>query len=528
MAQTSAVPLPDGRLVREELRRQALRLGIVPAGPMTPRTNRLDFFRASSESAAWLENLAGLWLIPDSSTPARVRAEVGFQYSPAALSNGYRELRVTEELSFLTVRGVAAGEGWEFLMEADFREKWEVEGRDWWNLPRNDHQVDRQMLRRASLGVSVGPFLVEIGRLGRDWSIGRSGGLMLGGEVRFFDGIAAEAGGDTWTFELLYAPLLPALSADERAVIPDLGREAFDDDEKSVYMHRITWRPRPDLRLGLTEGAVYYGRRPSISDLGPVLIQHDQYRNYDNMMWSFDGLWYPGPGLGLYAELAIDDLQAPTESETSDPSSLGFLAGVEALRGPWEAYFEGVWTSERLYRGLHPLGRWESRLRFGTMTESWIRDYDQPLGHWVGPDAFAIFAGIKKAFPAGFSGTSGVPGTSGVSRRVSGKTPTRGITPAPLARVGLQFSYRLHKSLSAEPGSFPRPVDLESPDDIPRSQAAVATAALTLEWPLWRAGWLEGGITGIRMNSEPLAGTSSPVFYEWGIEFRLGLKFFIL
>ncbi|MCK4349497.1 MAG: hypothetical protein KAX13_01495, partial [Candidatus Krumholzibacteria bacterium] len=324
----------------------------------------------------------------------------------------------------------------------------------------------------------------------------------------FLDGIAAEAGGDTWTFELLYAPLLPALSADERAVIPDLGREAFDDDEKSVYMHRITWRPGPNLRLGLTEGAVYYGRRPSISDLGPVLIQHDQYRNYDNMMWSFDGLWYPGPGLGLYAELAIDDLQAPTESEKSDPSSLGFLAGVEALRGPWEAYFEGVWTSERLYRGLHPLGRWESRLRFGTLTKSWIRDYDQPLGHWVGPDAFAVFAGIKRAF--------------------SGRTPSRGITPAPLARVGLQFSYRLHKSLSAEPGSFPRPVDLESPDDIPRSQATVVTAALTLEWPLWRAGWLEGGITGIHMDSEPPGCTCPPVFSEWGIEFRLGLKLFIL
>ena len=518
LAQTSRIPLPDTRLVREELRRRALEAGLVPPGASTPRTDRLASLQTASRNANWLNLLEDLWRIPDGGTPARVRAEAGLQYSPPVLSNGYRELRVTEELSFLTVRGVAGGEAWELLMEVDLRERWYVEGRDWWNLPRTLNVIDRQFLRRASLGVAVGPFLVELGRLGRNWSVGRTGGLMLGGEVRFFDGIAAEAGGDTWAFELLYAPLEPGLTASERAVIPDLGREAYDEDETSVYMHRLTWRPRPNLRLGLTEGAVFYGRRPSIADLGPVLIQHDRYRHYDNLMWSFDGSWYPRPGLGLYAELAVDDLRAPTESEETYPSSLGFLAGAEALQGPWEAYFEVVWTSERLYRCRHPLGCWQSRLRFGTMTDSYIPDYDQPLGHWVGPDALGIFTSVTRTLPVGTFVTSGD------SRGVA----TRGITPAARAMVGLHFSYRLHRSLGAPAGKFPRPVDLTNPDDAPQSMANITTAALTLQWPLWHIGWLEGGVTGVHMESEPLGSPSSPAYSDWGIEFRLGLRLFLL
>lgn len=511
-AQTFNIPLPDSRLVREEFRRQTLRLGIVPAGSLTLRAYHLDYLDISTYSSSWLDNLSKLWIIPDGNSPVRIRAETGFQYSPQTLKNGYRELRVSEEMSFLTIRGVAAGENWEFLMEADFLEKWIVEGNNWWNLPRHKREIDRQFLRRASLGINIGPFLVEFGRLGRDWSVGRTGGLTLGREVRCFDGVALEASNETWTFELLYAALEPGLTDEERAVIPGLGREAFINNEKSIYLHRISWRPGPNIRLGLTEGAIFYGRRPTIADLGPVLIQHDQYRNYDNLMFSFDGLWFPKPGLGLYAELAIDDIKAPTELETSDPSSLGFLAGAESLSGPWEAYIEAVWTSERLYRARHPLARWESRRRFGTLTNSWIRDYDQPLGHWIGPDAAALFIGINRILSVD-------------SQRSPAK---RGIMPASMTRIGAHLSYRLHKSLHSQVGIFSQPVDLGNPDDPALSKAAIATASLTFDCQLWNSGWLEGGITGIYLKSEPLFEMNSQTFSISGIEYRLGLKWFLL
>lgn len=512
-AQTSLIPLPETSTLRETLRSRALEAGAVPAGPSTQRMRNLLYYRKAGDRDAWLEDLEELWQIPEGVTPLQVRVEAAVEYAPHIMENGYRELRVTEEMPICTIRGAGAGKEWEFLMEVEWREKWALNGRDWWNLPRRFRQSDRRMIKRASLGVKVGPFLLELGRLGRNWSTGRSGGLMLGGEVRFFDGVAVEAGDDTWAFELLYSPLEPGLTEEERQVIAMLGRLAFDQHEKSVFMHRLTWRPRPNFRLGVTEGAVFYGHRPTIADLGPVLIQHDRYQDFDNLMIGFDVLWYPRPGLGLYAEIAVDDLRAPMEPENSDPSAFGFLCGAEALQGPWEAFLEVVTTSERMYHYPHPLGRWESRLRHGTLMESWIPDYDQPLGHWIGPDAAGIFTGIWRILPV---------------ETGRGTGSARGIAPIPPPRAGLIFSRRENRSLRTPPDSFPQPVDLTDPEERPLSRVVITTVSLTLDWPFRNFGWLETAVTSIQMEGRPIVAGSYPAYSDRGIEFRLGFRLLLL
>lgn len=520
-AQNMQVPLPDSPLVDRYLRRAALGEGVVPPGSSVNRMGRMGNLSPAGVPGTWPGALGDLWEIPRTSTPMRFHLEAGVQYYPPALSNGYRELRFSQELPVITMRGVAAGERWHVEVGIEMWERWSVVKRDLWNLPRHTDDLSTRIFRRALLGVTVGPFVVELGRFGRDWSVGRSGGLILGGEVRYFEGVAAEAAGDKWTLELFYSPLEPGLTNAERAVIPTLGQEAFSDDEKAVYMHRLTWRPRPNLRVGASEAAVFYGRRPTLADLTPVLLQHDRFQEYDNLMSGFDLLWYLRPGIGVYAELAIDDLVSPQEKNNPDPSSLGMLGGVEAVLGPWESFIEVVQTTDRLYHFSHPLGRWESRLRHGTMTSAWIPDFDQPIGHWIGPDAFGVFMGVYRTLAAGTRASS----VSGEGRG------SRGITPAPAPTIGVLASIREHRSLYAPPGSFPQPVELVNPDEAPpQSSATLSVLSLSLQWPLAGFGWLEGAVTGVHMESRPLA-TGAPGgngSTDSGVEFRIGLILLLL
>ncbi len=328
--------------------------------------------------------------------------------------------------------------------------------------------------------------------MGREGGVGRTGGLMLGKEVRAFDGIAMESSGEVWGFEYLLASLDPSMTPAELAVIPHLGDEAFDAFEKVLLLHRLSWSPHPGLRVAVTESALFYGRAPRLADVLPVLSQHDQYRDYDNLAWSFDAVWYPRPGLGVYGELMLDDLRAETlEGEGSDPSAFGLLAGVETSSGPWEAFVEAVYTSERLYRYDHPLGRWESRLRFGDLTASWIPDHDQPLGHRLGPDASGLFLGLARALRGG-------------------------------TRFSLTLSSRVHRTLPGPPGVLPRPIPLTDLDGPFGSRTGLREAVVGWSLPLWgrRGPRLEGSAALTRMESRSLDPAGPDPYARWltGIE----------
>jgi hypothetical protein len=500
-AQSDKIPLPDLPLTSRELRRQSLGTGIIPPGAATTRIDRLLLLRASGTLTPWLTRLVGQWLPPEGLTPARLHAEAGLRYAPALSEDGFRDLTTPEECPLLVVRGAAAGRIWQVVVEAEAGRKWQFEHPEPWNIPGNPEELDPRVFRRASLGVTIGPFLVEMGRLGRDWRTGRSGGLLLGGEVRFFDGLAVEASGSTWSFESLYAPLDPVLTVSERAEIPTEGRFAFTGEEKAVYLHRLTWRPRESLRLGLSEGAIFFGRRPTLGDLTPILPVHDRYQDFDNTMTGLDLLWYPRPGLGVYFELAADDLRAATEPKGSSASAVGLLAGMETLRGPWEAFAEIVATQPGFYRHIHPLARWESRLRYSTRSRADPDDFDQPLGHPLGPDATGFYSGWWWTLP--IRGTASGSGD-------------RGIVPPPPARIGLLMSYRRHRSLQSDAVGSPRPVDLGSPDAPAVARAVVTVISLGFEWPLHTLGAIEGALSTVRTERTALPG--SPGMEEAGVQ----------
>ena len=524
-AQEGMLPLPDRARVKAELRRAALAAGIVPAPTRTPRRYWLDILtgqedsaedspaadrRVDSSSRLWLAELERLWRLPQGDFPVRLHGEAVVQYVSPALRSIYREQRISQDAPLLALPLAAAGGGWQVCIEGVIREFWHTEDHDDWNVFRSGEDMDRRALYRASLGIEVGPFHLEAGRLGRDWSTGHSGGLFLGGETRFFDGVAAETRGRTWGLELFYAVLDPGLTAAERELIPELDRFAFDQYEKSLWVHRLTWRPRPNLRVGLSEGALFYGHRPTIADLGPVLIQHDRYRDFDNLMAELDLLWYPRPGVGLYAELVVDDLRLGTEDRGTAPSALGSLLGLEFLRGPWQGWLEGVWTTDRLYLCRHPLSRWESRLRDGNFTTAWIPDLDQPLGHWLGPDAGALFGGLTYRFIR------------------SGRTVRHGVMPAPEPTINLVLSLCRHRSLPDVAGTFTRPVDLVDPETPPMSRVTVRTLGFDLEWPLPGSVSFRGGLTRVDMRCTPIPEGSGPAITRSGTEYRLELRFGIL
>ncbi|MFO7768392.1 MAG: hypothetical protein R6W82_05500 [bacterium] len=508
-AQSSHLPLPDRDLLERRIRSFELAEGSTGRLLRTPRLGWL-----MDRDDPWSGEAVRLMRPPDGPTPVRVRVEGAVHYFPPAPGTSFRELRLSEELPLLSVRGMAAGAGWWAVVEPRWRQRWAAEEHDAWNLPRTLRQSDRQVLHRALLGTRIGPFHVEMGRLGRRGGVGRTGGLLLGGDVRSFDGLAVESGGSVWGFEYLLAPLDPSMTSAEQAVIPDLGEEAFGGFEKVFLLQRLSWRPREGLTLALTEAALFYGRAPGLSDVLPVLSQHDQYRDYDNLAWGLDARWYPMAGFGAYGEVMLDDLRVPTlEGGGSDPSAFGFLAGIEGRRGAWEGFVECVYTSDRLYRFEHPLGRWSSRLRFGSLTRSWIPDHDQPLGHWLGPDASGLFLGMTRVF----GGED--------PRRGEG----RGLLPPGRPRLSLLVSRRLHRTLPEPPGPLPRPIPLTDPAGPYRSRTALTVTELGFVLP---PGIVPGiGVEAVAVRTHlvsealegPPPGPGPDRFERWLTELRLGI-----
>lgn len=199
------------------------------------------------------------------------------------------------------------------------------------------------------------------GRQQRWWGRGRQGTLLLSDNAPTFDALGA------------------------RVYYKKIGFESFagvlgTEQRRFLSGHRGTLELPWGLSLGASEVVLYQAANLDPVYLNPLLpFYGNQWnqRDDDNILWSVDLAWERDPGLYIYGELLMDDVQY--EQDPPAPQKLGFLAGLHwadplglpdcDLKAEWAGNQKWVYTQRRYanrYVGM---------------------DTISCLGHWMGTDA---------------------------------------------------------------------------------------------------------------------------------------------
>lgn len=166
--------------------------------------------------------------------------------------------------------------------------------------------VDWGYLRWEHSGLSV-----SFGRIPQRWGPGRETQLLLSTNSPALDMLEVTyTANDIFTFT---------------------GFTATVESDSGIYLtaHRLDIKPLPSLRFGLNESILYMADGLDFAYLNPIVpwypIQWNE-RDDDNAFLSFDAAWKPFPGLLLYGEFLIDDIQYQLEYDR--PNKLGYTAGI--------------------------------------------------------------------------------------------------------------------------------------------------------------------------------------------------------
>ncbi len=179
------------------------------------------------------------------------------------------------------------------------------------------------ILHEEELTVSVrgGPFRLRLGRDRHRWGPGLSGTLLFSDTAEPFN--FAE-------YQVRIGSRLRALAV---FGMTDLHRNRY------LAAHRLTWTPRDNVSLSLTEGARFQSNAPHLLyaagfvpytlverfDLQTSLGDSTAMEQRNNVLWALEALWRPAANVLLYGELLADDIA--TES-AEQPTRGGMQCGA--------------------------------------------------------------------------------------------------------------------------------------------------------------------------------------------------------
>ncbi len=218
-------------------------------------------------------------------------------------------------------------------------------------------------------------------RAGRDrhrWGPGAGGTLLLSDDGEPFNFVE---------YELRIGPHLRFLALTGATSL---------HQKRYVAAHRLTWTPRRNLSLSLSEGARYEANGPHVLylagfvpytlverfDLQDNLEDPDRLQQRNNVLWSLDWAWRFRPATILYGELLIDDIG----TEDADmPTRGGAQLGVTTAprwRG-WE------WT---LGLEVTRISRYTYAVYYQDLCRCNWEHQSEPLGYEEGPDVAVVTA----------------------------------------------------------------------------------------------------------------------------------------
>jgi len=157
------------------------------------------------------------------------------------------------------------------------------------------------------------------------------------------------------------------------------------DSTKYLVAHRFEIRPYKWLQLALTE-TVIYGRRDIeflyLNPFAPIMVSERHLGNKDNNSISFDGsLFLTKYGLKLYGELFMDDGSIAKNWFNAWVNKWAIMAGAYWVNpfGIRDTDFrvEAVHIQPFVYSHTDPINTFSN--------------YNNPLGHWLGPDSDDLY-----------------------------------------------------------------------------------------------------------------------------------------
>ena len=238
------------------------------------------------------------------------------------------------------------------------------------------------ILHEEELTVSVrgGPIRLRLGRDRHRWGPGLSGTLLFSDAAEPFN--FAE-------YQVRVGSRLRALAV---FGMTDLHRNRY------LAAHRLTWTPRDNLSLSLTEGARFQSNAPhplyaagfvpytlvERFDLQTGQGDSTAVRLRNNVLWALEAMWRPAANVLLYGELLADDIATETAGQ---PTRGGIQCGA-TIAPEWRGW---DWT----------LGAEYTRVSNYTYSvyyqEACLCDWEHqgvPVGYGWGPDSEVLLLRI--------------------------------------------------------------------------------------------------------------------------------------
>ena len=276
------------------------------------------------------------------------------------------------------------------------------------NIPRSFAECAYHFPFRAFISSGGSNWNFQIGRDQLEYGNGETGKLLLSSYSDYYDFMKLKGFADNFSFTWTYVNL-------------ESWSTLADDDgyQKAFVDHVFEIRPFDMLSLYVNESIILYVPNPEIQFVNPLTIYHNLFiRENANSMMTLGFDLIPIPGVNLYGEYALDQLQTTLEQDlygegvTATPNADGHMFGVKAVLPIGPGYlsgnFEYVYTSPWLYiREVEQLSFiWSHRETTDVLKARVF--VKKPLGYLYGPDTIVFSGNIEYSLPGTFSAGLGI------------------------------------------------------------------------------------------------------------------------
>jgi hypothetical protein len=287
------------------------------------------------------------------------------------------------------------------------------------NIPWQPERIDMFFPFRAFAAVGGKWWNVQIGRDQISFGTAHTGNLLLSDTPDYYDFARLSL----FSRHFKYSSLV--IQSPLKLSLPYCDPSGLSDESKQrhIYIHRVDFKIFNRIAVGLTEGLSVGNAPLELRYLNPLIVMHNfTYGNgygnwggyvFNSSLFSLDVNWTPAPAVAVYAQMVIDELTTPWESENdkkNNPAGMGYLAGIEYSHafGAWGAQFygEAAYTDPYVYVDNSPFAAfvWMRNMSVESMEYRY-----RWMGHPEGRDAIVFAVGARFAqddrlvFSAGLS-----------------------------------------------------------------------------------------------------------------------------
>ena len=286
--------------------------------------------------------------------------------------------------------------------------------------------LDLNFPDRAFFAVDGPYFNVLLGRTGSGWGVGKSGNLLLGDHLDYYDNARIRFFNDYFSytyqltsFDTFFEHTPSSVSEDSDG---NKDNDLFADEMRYFVSHRFEGRIFDRITIALSEGAMTQTETFFLQSLSPLALLHNQY-NYgiSNVSMAIDVEAYIGKGFNTHFQWISDQMSVEQEIKFMqnfiEPSAYGWIAGisyenlfmVHDTPLKYSSFLEFVLTDPYLYLEKGQPDQYAYYRAFdtefsninmgdGNNTASPIRKIAKPIGYVYGPDAIVVTFGNSIQF----------------------------------------------------------------------------------------------------------------------------------